>query len=183
MKVFKPTLLILFSISLSFSGKSQLLKTYDIVSQSKITHEKPRVIYFTGLWCKPCMSKLKPLMDTFTKQKDIEFFVVFDRYGMTEKMINKLSESYDTSYFGLLPEKYYPAEKSRGLITLKVNAPRKTINTFVSDYNDAHNTTFTTDDIWVGVALVQKGNSIYITKESELDKLILEINSILKASN
>jgi hypothetical protein len=141
------------------------------------------VIYFTGLWCAPCMNKLKPLMDTFTKRNDIEFLVVFDRYGMTNKTINKLAQNFDTSFFGLLPEKYYPVEKSRGTVTLRVNDSRKTIKAFVSDYNIAHKTNLTTDDIWVGVSFLQKRNTSYITKEPELIKLIEEINTFLKASN
>ena len=179
MKFFKHLLFIQLSILFSFGVKCQQLKTYDIVSESAKGEGKPKVIYFTGLWCMPCMSKLKPLMDTFTKQKDIEFVVVFDRNGMTEKTINKLAQNFDTSYFRLLPEKYYPIEKSRGSVTLKANAPNKTINALVTDYNIAYRTNLTTDDIWVGVAFLQKEKTIYITKEPELNKLIEEINSFL----
>ena len=178
----KQFLFILFLLSFYFNVNSQQLKTYDIVRLTKNPEGKTKLIYFTGLWCKPCMSKLKPLMDTFSKRNYIDFMVLFDRYGMTAKSVNMLSQTYDTSYFGLLPEKYYPVEKSHGLVTLKLNAPKKSISAFVSDYNNAHNATFTTDDIWVGVTFVQKRNSIYITKEYEIEKIINEIDLFLKST-
>lgn len=178
----KQLLFILFSISFYGIANCQQLKTYDIVNISKNKEGRAKVTYFTALWCKPCMSKLKPLMDTFSKKKDIDFMVLFDRYGMTDETINKLSRNFDTAYFGLLPEKYYPANNSNGLVTLKLNSPKKTINALAADYNNVHHTNLTTDDIWVGVAFLQKGTSFYITKESELNKLVDEINSFLKST-
>ncbi len=178
----KQLLVVLVFTAISLMAMSQL-KTYDLVKMSENNDGKSKVIYLTGLWCKPCMSKLKPLMDTFSKQKDIDFFILFDRYGINEESLIKLYQNFDTSYFGLLPEKYYPVEKHHGLITIKTNASNKAINSLISDYNFAHHTTFTRDDIWVGVAFIKKRNANYITKEVEIKKLIAEINLFLKGLN
>ena len=122
-------------------------------------------------------------MDSFSHRKDIDFLVLFYRYGITEKTIGILSQKYDTSYFGLLPEKYYPVRSPAGSAAIKVSTSRESIKALISDYNRAHQTKFTTGDIWVGVAFLKKGNSSYITKEPEVDELIKEINLFLQASD
>jgi thiol-disulfide isomerase/thioredoxin len=169
--------LLLLCQSFSIISNSQV-RTYDILDRNAVG--KQQVIYFTGLWCAPCMAKLKPVMDSFSKRKDIEFIVLFDRYGISEQSLSRLSAKFDTSYFRILPARYYPADKAKPFLNIKVNPSNRAIKALVADYNKQYHTSYTTDTIWVGVAFLGKKEGYYITKEHETSKLISEINLFLK---
>jgi hypothetical protein len=151
-------------------------KEFDLIKEHP-KPEKKQVIYLTAVWCKPCMEKLQPVIDSFGSKEQYDLIVLLDQNGVSGNIIFKLQELYDVSFIRLLPSRYYPQKSSA--ITIRVNPSNKVIKKFTDDVNTNFGVKFSTDDLWFGSALVSTPKGLYLTKASEKEGLIKEIQSQL----
>ena len=166
--------LINFFILLSVLDSFGQAKEFDLLSIKNTGEEKPQLIYLTATWCKPCMDKLGPITSKYQNDTSIKFIVLFDRYGY-KRIESKIANLYDTSFFYLMPKKYYTEDSKE--IVIKVNPSKKALKNFIADYNSIFNTSFADKRLWLGNAIIIRNNKSYITKNFEKEKLLSEIDS------
>src|SRR5436190_7565965 len=70
------------------------LSEYNLIREIGSREGEPKIIYLTATWCKPCMDKLKLLMENFGKKEQFDFIVLFDRNGFTDRIYEKLKTLY-----------------------------------------------------------------------------------------
>jgi hypothetical protein len=163
--------ILFFILFLPFIGKTQF-RQYNVVEEVKDYHGRSKVVYLTALWCSPCMEKLQPVIDSFGNKENTELIVVFDFYGMSPAMYQKLATKFDTSFFRVLPFKYYPPAKPA---LIRINPSNKVFKAFYADFNKVHGTNYNMDSLWVGMAIVRNVNGIEIAKGDVVSALLADI--------
>ncbi len=173
--------LILLAFAFSLSTAKCQLPPFDIAKDEMGLSARPRLIYLTALWCKPCMAKIDPILLAFGKRSDLDLIVLFDRTRLTDKSTNILVTRFDTSCFRSFPERYYLNKKYNGGI--KGTSFSKPIKTFVSDINGIYKRSYTTNEIWVGVALLQIERSLFVINVTDLNQLKKKIDDLIETNH
>lgn len=109
-------------------------------------NKKPTRIFFTALWCSPCVGKYKKIIKIFNIDTTSNNIVVFDLSGFS---VNKLSQIepnyYDSLKSFVIPSEYYD---SKGPIVF--NLSKKALKRFFSDLKIKYPNHNTLDKFWFG---------------------------------
>jgi len=171
----KRSCLILFSLVLVISGKTQT-NDFELIESVK-TDSGSKIVYLTAVWCKPCMEKLDTIIKSFGGDKTPQLIVLFDRYGY-HQVYDKLKKLYDTSFFRILPGRYYDLQ-SKGLLNIKVNPGKKIMKRFNAEVGHYLSKNLTLDDLWFGQAIYVREKKLIILKDMEKEKLVRELKSLV----
>ena len=170
----KKTIFTFLSVFAIITSPFCQTKEYDLIDQIKNSDSSTTLVYLNATWCHPCMQKLGGIVSNFGNRPSIKLIVLFDRSGF-EKYKSRLFELHDSSYFRLLPKKYYVYSKGKSFI--QVYSQEKTFNRFLQDYNKQLSVNMSINELWFGHAVIIKKKTAYITKNLEENKLIAEIES------
>jgi thiol-disulfide isomerase/thioredoxin len=164
-------LLVLMIFTLPLISNAQF-RQYNVVDELKQYEGRPEIIYLTALWCHPCMVKLMPVLDSFKSNNEVRLTILFDYYGMSASMYQKLAAKFDTSFFRVMPTKYYASEK-RSII--QVNPSNRVFKAFYKDLNAVHGTSFDMKTLWVGMAIIRTSRGIEVAKGDTAEELLADI--------
>lgn len=165
---------IVFFLLLTIRGKTQT-NDFDLIETVK-TDSGSKIVYLTAVWCKPCMDKLDTIIRSFGGDKTPQLIVLFDRYGY-QQVYDKLTKLYDTSFFRIMPGRYYDLQ-SKGILNIKFNPGKKIMKRFNAEVGDYLSKNLTLDDLWFGQAIYLRDKKLVILKEMDKDNLVRELKSM-----
>ncbi|MBN9349044.1 MAG: hypothetical protein J0H55_00025 [Chitinophagaceae bacterium] len=122
-----------------------------------ISRNNNTIVYVTGLWCLPCVKKLKKTSDSLLLSNDKRYkrIVVFDRVGFSMSKLRKLNLSgFDSSLFFLIPQKDYP----RAFI--QFNPSNKALKNYISKIKKAYNSKSDFEQFWFSDVFAVNDNEI-----------------------
>ncbi len=123
-KAYLLTIVFFFSILVSYSQ----FKHFDIDSIFADNKKFTR-IFFTALWCSPCVGKYKKIIKIFNIDTTSNNVVVFDLSGFSVNKLSKIEPSYyDSLKSFVIPSKHY---NFKGPIV--INLSKKALKRFISD--------------------------------------------------
>lgn len=117
-------LVLLFSIQFTNAQYQELdIKTLHF------DNSKPVRIFFTALWCSPCMGKYKLVQKEFSEDTSFNNMVLIDALGFSRQKLERIAgQPFDSLRSYLLPARFY---KTKGPIA--VNLPRKALSRFLDE--------------------------------------------------
>ncbi len=126
-------------------------------SFTQLKNDKPTRIFFTALWCSPCMNKYKKIIEDFKIDTVHNNIVVFDASGFTIEKLRRMEPNlYDTAKSFLLPYKHYQTSKK-----IIFNAPTKALKKFIKEVQGLYQATMDFKDFWYGdIILVSVSNKV-----------------------
>lgn len=130
----------------------------------KISEQKSTIVYVTGLWCLPCMKKLKKISDSLLLFNDNRhrYIVVFDRVGFDTAKLKKLSlTGFDTKLFFLIPKNNY----SKSFI--QFNPSNKALKNYISRIKKAYHSKINFEKFWFSDAILINENKLVFPISSE----------------
>lgn len=124
----KSLLVPLFILCTIFSAHSQTYKTFNFDSDiDTLLMANPNgfALYFSALWCGPCIGKTKAVSNFFAGQKNVGFIFVYDPYKFsTEKGKKLLKDDFTDNLNYLMDSKFYASNKA----IIQINPQDKAIN-------------------------------------------------------
>jgi hypothetical protein len=144
--------LFLFICKLAYSQND-----LSIENLRKISVQKKTIVYITGLWCLPCMKKLKETSDSLLLYDDdsYNYIVVFDRVGFNWTKLKKMNLSgFDSTSFFLIPKKYY----SRSFI--QFNPSTKALRSYIKRIESTYQSKLNFEKFWFSDAFLIEDNKL-----------------------
>ncbi len=125
----KKSLITFFSLfCLFFSAHSQQYKTFNFDSDiDTLLMQNPNgfALYFSALWCGPCLKKSKQISNFFSAQKNVGFIFVYDPYKFSSERGEKLlKDAFTKNINYVMDPKFYTSNKA----IIQINPQSKAID-------------------------------------------------------
>ena len=152
-------IIFLFAFFLYSNISSAQHQELNIDSLARLS-QKPLRIYFSAIWCSPCMGEYKVATEEFKTDTVYNNYVVFDRFGYSVEKLQKISpDFYDTSRTLLMPYKFYRYSK-----VIAINPQNKVFKIFIKDTNRKLGSHLKISEFWYGDYLIVRGKEIEVVK-------------------
>ncbi|MCP9751732.1 hypothetical protein [Ferruginibacter sp. HRS2-29] len=97
-------------------------------------NSKPVRIFFTALWCSPCMGKYKIVQENFAKDTSFNNLMLFDASGFSREKLKKITpEPFDSLRSYIIPYRYYKV-KGPVVINLSSKALKRFVTSLKKEY-------------------------------------------------
>ncbi|RZJ77390.1 MAG: hypothetical protein EOO20_28895, partial [Chryseobacterium sp.] len=107
---------------------------------------KPNRIFFTALWCSPCMGKYKVFVDSLAQDTSYNNYVMFDRMGFsTSKLMKMQDRIFDTTRSFLVPYEHYVIKKG-----ININVQSKALARLMQNIKSSFHSDTDFKKFWCG---------------------------------